>query len=147
MDRKDVIVEQEYAASPAHVWSAISDVTEMRDWYFPLDAFEPRVGFAFSFVSGNSEDKPYLHLCKVVEVIPQQKLSYTWQYDGLPGCTTVSFELSEQGGGTLLRLTHSGIETLAEGGADFKKENFIGGWNHFLKTALADYLKGQTSSA
>ena len=143
MNSNDVIIEQAYAAAPATVWKAISDVTEMRAWYFPLEAFEAEAGFSFQFVSGNSEDKPYLHLCKVVEVIPQQKLSYTWQYDGLPGCTLVSFELSERAPGTLLRLTHSDIETLAEGGADFKKENFVGGWTYFLKTALAGYLDGK----
>lgn len=142
MDSNDAIVEQLNKAAPAKVWTAISEVAEMRSWYFPLDAFEPKVGFAFSFVSGNSEDSPYLHLCEVVEVIPQKKLSYTWQYNGLPGCTTVSFELLEHRSGTLLRLTHSGIETLAEGGTDFARENFVGGWTYFLKTALADYLKG-----
>ena len=144
MDSSDVIVEQVYATAPAAVWSAISNVAEMRQWYFPLQAFTAEVGFRFSFVSGNSEGKPYLHLCEVIEVIPEKKLSYTWQYEGLPGCTTVSFGLLEHSSGTLLRLTHSGIETLAEGGADFKKENFVGGWTYFLQTALADYLKTNT---
>ena len=30
-------------------------------------------------------EKQWLHLCKVVEVIPQRKLSYSWKHDGYEG--------------------------------------------------------------
>lgn len=50
-----------------------------------------------------------------VEIVPAQKLVFTWGWEGdappvAPGSTTVVIELEPDHGGTLLRLTHSGLE-------------------------------------
>jgi hypothetical protein len=47
----------------------------MKQWYFDIKTFKPEVGFDCGFYEG-TEEKQWLHLCKIVEVIPQRKLSY-----------------------------------------------------------------------
>ena len=35
------------------VWTAITDKTWMKQWYFDLQEFKPEVGFTFEFVGGD----------------------------------------------------------------------------------------------
>ena len=111
----------------------------MKKWYFDMPAFEPVVGFEFQFTGGTPE-KQFLHLCEVMEVVPEKKLVHSWRYDGYPGNSTVTFELFAEGDKTMLRLTHTGLETLAPGGAEFARENFVMGWNAIIGTNLPKFL-------
>ena len=71
-----LILTRTFSAPVATVWRAITKVEEMRRWYFDLKEFKPRVGFEFAFVVEH-EGNTYDHRCKVTEVIPQKKISYT----------------------------------------------------------------------
>ena len=121
-----VIVERSFNAPVARVWPALTDADEMRQWYFDLKEFKPEVGFEFEFVVKH-EGNTYHHLCKVTEVIPQQKIAYTWRYKGEPGDSLVTFELLPDGDKTKLRLTHEGLETFPKTPA-YARKNFEGGW-------------------
>jgi uncharacterized protein YndB with AHSA1/START domain len=113
----------------------------MKEWYFQIAEFKPVVGFEFQFIGKTDENKEYLHLCKVTEVVPGKKLAYSWRYDGLPGNSIVTFELFAEGEKTRLKLTHTGIESFAIGGPDFVKENFVQGWTYILDKSLMGHLK------
>jgi uncharacterized protein YndB with AHSA1/START domain len=76
-----IVIERTFNAPVARVWKALTDVEEMRRWYFDLKEFRPEVGFEFEFTVEH-EGMKYHHLCKVTEVIPQKKLAYTWRYKG-----------------------------------------------------------------
>ncbi len=78
------VIERIYEAPVSKLWSAITDKDEMKVWYFDLPEFKAEPGFEFHFYGG-TEEKRYLHLCKVIEVIPLKKLSYNWRYDGYAG--------------------------------------------------------------
>ena len=121
-----VIVERSFNAPVARVWPALTDADEMRQWYFDLKEFKPEVGFEFEFVVEH-EGNTYHHLCKVTEVIPQQKIAYTWRYKGEPGDSLVTFELLPDGDKTKLRLTHEGLETFPKTPA-YARKNFEAGW-------------------
>ncbi len=121
-----IIVERSFNAPVARVWRALTDADEMRQWYFDLKEFKPEVGFEFEFVVEH-EDNTYHHLCKVTEVIPQQKIAYTWRYKGEPGDSLVTFELLPDGDKTKLRLTHEGLETFPKTPA-YARKNFEAGW-------------------
>ena len=54
------VIERTYNAPAEKVWKAITDKTQMKQWYFDLEKFEPKVGFEFSF-EGGPQDKKYLH--------------------------------------------------------------------------------------
>ncbi len=86
----------------------------------------------------------YMHQCTVTEVIPQQKLQYSWQYEGRSGYSLVSFELSATGDKTKLRLTHHGLETFPQGNPDFAWESFNGGWNEIIGKMLPEFLDKET---
>lgn len=143
MNNEPFVIERIMNAPVADVWKAITDKTEMKQWYFDLKEFKPVVGFEFSFSAG-SDAKKYLHLCKVIEVITGKKLSYTWRYDKYPGNSTVTFELFPDGSKTKLKLTHKGLETFPHDNPDFAEESFTKGWTHIIGKSLPAYLEKET---
>ena len=134
-----VFIERSFNAPVARVWKAITDVEEMRRWYFDLKEFKPEVGFEFEFIVEH-EGMKYHHLCKVTEVIPKKKLAYTWQYKGQEGNSLVTFELFANGDKTRLKLTHEGLETFPKTAA-FARENFEKGWTEIIGSELKQFLE------
>src|SRR5215467_14731535 len=105
-----VILERTLDAPVAKVWKALTDIDQMRQWYFDLKEFKPQVGFEFGFVVEH-EGHTYDHRCKVTEVLPQKKIAYTWRYHGHEGNSLVTIELFRDGTKTKLKLTHTGLES------------------------------------
>src|SRR4029077_7037528 len=102
-----IVMERTLNAPIQRVWNALTEVEEMRHWYFDLKEFKPEVGFEFEFVV-EREGMKYHHLCRVTEAVPQRKIAYTWRYKGEVGDSLVTFELFAEGMQTRLRLTHEG---------------------------------------
>src|SRR4030095_12566005 len=125
-----VIVERMFDAPVARVWKALTDVDQMRVWYFDLKELKLQIGFEFEFVVEH-EGNTYHHLCKVTEVIPEKKIAYTWRYKGEVGDSLVTFELFGEGDRTRLKLTHSGIETFPKTPA-YARKNFEAGWTEII---------------
>ena len=88
-----------------------------------------------------SEEKTYTHLCKVLEVIPNKKLSYSWRYKDYEGNSVVTFELFDEGDKTRLKLTHAGLETFPQNNKDFARESFAQGWTYIIGTSLKNFLE------
>ena len=139
MNTEPIIIEKILDAPIEKVWAAISNKNEMKKWYFDLEKFDPVPGFEFQFTGGTEEHK-YLHLCKVVEAIPNQKLSYSWRYEGHEGNSLVTFELFQEDGKTRLRLTHEGLDSFPASNPDFAKQNFVAGWNQIIGISLPEFL-------
>lgn len=140
MRNSPIIIERTFNLPAEKIWQAITDKDQMQHWYFDLAEFKAEVDFEFQFAAGPDE-KPYIHLCKVTEAIPSQKLSYSWRYDGYEGNSFVTFELFPEGSNTRLRLTHLGLDTFPRSNPDFAKENFADGWTSIIGTSLKDYLE------
>jgi uncharacterized protein YndB with AHSA1/START domain len=134
-----VIVERTFNAPVARVWKALTNVDQMRVWYFDLKEFKPQVGFEFEFIVEH-EGNTYHHLCKVTEVVPQKKIAYTWRYKGQPGDSLVTFELFGEGERTRLKLTHSGIETFPKTHA-YARKNFEAGWTEIIGSELKRFVE------
>src|SRR4051812_40046567 len=111
MNTAPIIIERVYNAPIDKVWQALTDKEQMKKWYFDVPDFKPEVGNNFSFTGKNEEGQDMLHLSTVKEVIPQNKLAYTWRYDGYAGDSLLTFELFEEGEKTRLKLTHEGLHT------------------------------------
>ncbi len=137
--KEPIIIERIFDAPVARVWQALTDSEQMKQWYFDIPNFKAEPGFEFSF-SGGPEDRQYLHLCKVTEVIPNKKLVYSWRYDGYPGNSVVSFELFDEQGKTRLKLMHTGLETFVDH-PDFARNNFVQGWTGFMDVELKKFLE------
>lgn len=140
MNNTPIIIERTFNASASTVWKAITDNDDMKQWYFPLPEFKPELGFEFCFTGGPPE-KEYLHLCKVTDVVPGKKITYSWRYDGYEGNSFVSFELLAEGEKTRIKLTHVGLETLPADNPHFAAANFVAGWTHIIGTSLKDFLE------
>ncbi|HXA02822.1 MAG TPA: SRPBCC domain-containing protein [Cytophagaceae bacterium] len=141
MKNESLVVERTYNALIEKVWKAITDKNDMKQWYFDLPGFKPEVGFEFQFTGGKDENNPYLHLCKITEVIPNEKLTYSWRYDGYEGISYVTFELFAEGNKTKLKLTHAGLETFPASNADFAKRNFAEGWTSIIGKGLKEFVE------
>lgn len=138
------VIERVYNAPIEKVWSAITNVNEMKKWYFDVPMFKPEVGNLFSFSGGPDEGKQYLHLCEVKEIVEGQKISYTWRYDGYEGNSLVTFELFKEGTKTRLKLTHDGLDTFPATNPDLARKNFEMGWTEIIGNSLSNYLAANT---
>ncbi|MEO8231560.1 MAG: SRPBCC domain-containing protein [Ignavibacteriota bacterium] len=136
-----VIKEVELNASVSKVWKAITDKEEMKQWYFDLAEFKPEAGFEFQFNGKGKEGENYLHLCKITEILPERKLTYSWRYDGFEGISFVTFELFPDVNKTKLKLTHKGVETFPIDNPDFARENFEAGWNELIGKSIKEFVE------
>jgi len=136
-----IIIEQKFETSIEIVWKTITNVNEMRQWFFDnIPDFEPKVGFKTKFTV-SSEDRKFPHIWEVTEVIHLNKIVYNWNYEGYQGDSYVTFHLSELDTYTLLTLSTKVVEDFPGDIPEFKRESCIGGWNYFIKTNLVNYLK------
>ena len=140
MENKPLIIEQDFDAPVDLVWRALTEKELMKKWYFDISDFKPEVGSKFHF-EGGREDRCYVHLCEIVEIVPYKKLKYSWKYQGHAGLSFVTFELYSLGDKTRLKLTHEGLESLPSGNPDFARENFVGGWKFLIHESLKEYLE------
>ena len=139
MKQEPFVIERTYNAPIEKVWKAITDKDQMKEWYFDLSAFKPEVGFEFEFIAGDDKMK-YHHLCKITEVVPGKKLTYSWKYKGYEGMSYVTFELFEEGDKTKLKLTHEGLDTFPKT-ESFARESFSKGWTHIIGKSLQEFVE------
>lgn len=139
--QRTVTLERSFNASKADVWRALTEKELMKQWYFDLPEFKAEVGFRFEFTGGHEDGIQYRHLCEVTEVVHEQKLVYSWKYDGYEGLSYVGFELTEEKEGTRLKLTHTGIDSFPADNPDLAIHNFEAGWNQIINTSLQDFLE------
>ncbi|WP_435413773.1 SRPBCC family protein [Psychroserpens mesophilus] len=135
-------VKQNFHQPVETVWKAITEIKEMRQWFFEnIPAFEPSVGFKTQFTV-TSENRQFPHLWEITEVIPLQKIVYNWRYEGYEGNSFVTFQLSEINSHlTELTLTTKVTEDFPDDIPEFKKESCVTGWNYFIKERLLEHLK------
>lgn len=139
-----IIIERTYNAPVEKIWKALTDVVEMKKWYFDLAEFKAEPGFEFSFYGEGTQGEKFLHLCKITDAEPNRKLRYSWRYDQYPGISYVSFELFPEGDKTKLKLTHEGLESFPADNPAFAKQNFVQGWTEITGTSLKNYLEGKS---
>lgn len=136
-----IIVEQTFNASIKTVWEAITEVAQMRKWFFEnIKSFKPEVGFKTQF-NVQSEGRNFKHLWTLTEVEPLKKIVYNWKYEEYPGNSFVHFELFEQNKKTKLRVTSIVTESFPKDIPEFKSESCKKGWNYFIKNNLKKFIE------
>jgi uncharacterized protein YndB with AHSA1/START domain len=141
MNQEPIVLERSFHAPADKVWQALTDKNKMKQWYFDIENFKPELGLEFQFYGETDDKKKYLHLCKITELIPGEKLTHSWRYDGYPGESFVKFELFDEGENTRLKLTHRGLESFPATNPDLDKKNFVMGWNQIIGTNLPSFLE------
>jgi uncharacterized protein YndB with AHSA1/START domain len=138
-----VTMERSYNAPKERVWQALTNVENLRKWFFDVSGFEPKLGFKFEF-SGDCgddiNDEHYVHYCEVTDLIEGEKLTYSWSYKDYEGMSYVTWQLFNQGEGTRVVLTHRGLDTFPKL-ANFTRDSFTGGWTYFMDEALKEFVE------
>ena len=136
-----IIVEQTYKTSIEKVWSAITELEQMKKWYFEnIPAFKAEIGFETQFNVEN-EGRIFPHVWQVTEAIPNKIIVYTWRFEGYPGDSIVTFELFEENDSVRLQLRLNVLEDFPDDIPEFRIESCIGGWDYFLKNRLKTFLE------
>ncbi len=139
--KRSIDREVTYPHPPERVWRALTDAKALGQWLMPND-FEPTVGHAFQFRTKPGPGFDGIVDCKVLEVSPHERLSYSWR--GGPIDTVVTFELTATAdGGTKLRFHQTGFRGLRASmvrlilGAGFKRM-----FKGYLPTVLGQLADG-----
>ena len=124
-ETRSLVIEREMPYAPEKIWRALTQGSLIKEWLMDND-FQPEVGHKFSFRSTPVANWNGVIESEVRIVEPNRKLSYSWVSMGLE--STVVWTLVETGGGTLLRMEHSGFRSDQD--AAYKGANY--GWQKFI---------------
>ncbi len=136
-----IIIEHVFSKTKEEVWKAITDPNEMRLWFFEnMPDYLAKVGFETKF-NVDAGERQFMHLWKITEVVPMQKLVCNWQYEGYEGSADVIYELEGDGGNSKLRVTVIGLYTFDSNIPEFTRESCEGGWHYFINQRLKEYFQ------
>jgi uncharacterized protein YndB with AHSA1/START domain len=148
---QDALVSEIRIAGPAErVFQALVDSSQVMQWWTSRDcqiesfALEPRTGGCWSYdtrqTAMNINGISKFHCDgEVLEYDPPRVLAYTWianWHDRPAQRTVVRWELAASKGGTLVRVTHSGLADLP-----VARKDYSGGWPGVLQD-LAKFVEG-----
>lgn len=111
--KPSLTLKRRFNQPPERVFSAWTQPEQIAKWFGPAGAlvthaeFEARVGGKFQIVATSPDGEEHSVSGVVREVIPDQKLVYTWAWRSTPERESlVTVEFRRDGDATLLVLTH-----------------------------------------
>jgi uncharacterized protein YndB with AHSA1/START domain len=117
-DTQEIMVDEVFPHAPETIWKTLTTGELIGRWLMSPTGFEPVAGTRFTFQTTAAGAWDGVIHCRVVEVIPNERLAYVWKGGhegnvgyGAPLDTLVTFALSKAENGTRLRLVHSGFVT------------------------------------
>jgi uncharacterized protein YndB with AHSA1/START domain len=118
-------------ASPARVYSLLTDPELLVQWMAPHAQLDPKPGGALCWTHLNGDSV----IGAFVELVPARRIVFTFGWDRAdvaipPGSTTVEIDLRPRDGGTELHLVHHGL-------AGSMADAHGGGWNNYLARLAA----------
>jgi uncharacterized protein YndB with AHSA1/START domain len=120
--------ETHIAAPPATVFAFLTDPEKILGWIGAEVTTEAHPGGIY-LVKGIG-DRGNVARGAFREVVPIHRLAYSFGWEGddevPPGSSLIEIDLIDQDGGTLLRMTHSGLPNAAQ------CANHDRGWAHYL---------------
>ena len=127
-ETRSVVIEREFGHPPEKIWRALTQPHLIEAWLMKND-FKPDVGHRFNL----SGDWGGVLDCEVLEVEPNETLSYTWDFahddPAFDLKSVVTFTLTPTGSGTHLRMEQEGFrpdQKQAFGGARAGWQQFLG---------------------
>jgi uncharacterized protein YndB with AHSA1/START domain len=111
----DVALEEVLPHPIQAVWAALTSRAAISGWLMQTAEFRPIVGARFRMKTEHLAADGWVR-AEVIEPDPPRRMVWGWSVDDAAPPTTVTFELTPHGDGTLLTLTHGGeIDPLAGG--------------------------------
>lgn len=138
----ELAIRRTFDATPAEVFDAFSQAEALAQWFSPhggevIAETDLRVGGRWALEIAQPDDEPAKVSGHYVEIIKDQRLAFTWAWAGTPDrVSKVCIDLVDQGGKTLLTLTHT--QFFDEAARDRHKQ----GWCACLDK-LGPYLTAQ----
>jgi uncharacterized protein YndB with AHSA1/START domain len=134
---QDIVVEEVLPHAAEAIWRALTTSDLIGRWLMMTPTgFEPMKGARFTFQTTPAGAWDGVIHCEVLEVTPNERLSYSWQGGddgnkqyGSRLDTIVTWTLAKVDGGTRLRLVHSGFVTPKN---DSSLGNLREGWTECL---------------
>jgi uncharacterized protein YndB with AHSA1/START domain len=121
--------ETQIAAPPATVFAFLTDPDKILRWMGTEAATEPRPGGLY-LLKGIGGTRNRTARGAFREVVPVHRLAYTFGWDGddtvPPGSSLIEIDLIDRDGGTLVRMTQSGLPTAEQCAAHAH------GWAHYF---------------
>lgn len=130
-------LEETYNHPIDRVWRAISDETEIAQWFIQAD-FKPVVGYQYTFTHESTRITG-----EVLVASKPSELRYTWIIGDPDTSSTVAWTLESIEGGTRVVLTHTGIESYGDSAAKMFG-SFKQGWTSCL-VSLLEHLSTKSS--
>ncbi len=128
-----LVLQRTLAATPDRLFAAWTRPEQVRRWFSPgpmtVDEAEldVRVGGSYRIVMRSPEGEPHSPAGVYQQVVPGEKLVFSWKWAEAELVTRVTVELRPVGDGeTELTLTHEGFVDAAD------RENHGQGWNGCL---------------
>ena len=117
-EARSIVVERPMPHPPERIWRALTVPELVREWLMESD-IAPTIGHRFTFRARPVPGWSGVTNCEVIEADEPRKLAYRWgdgseSDSGLK--TVVTWTLTPQDGGTLVRMEHSGFRPEDEGG-------------------------------
>jgi uncharacterized protein YndB with AHSA1/START domain len=122
--------ETQIAAPPATVFAFLTDPEKILSWMGTEATTETHPGGLYLVKGCGGTARNRAARGAFSEVVPVHRLAYSFGWEGdeevPPGSSLVEIDLIDRDGGTLLRMTHSGLPNAAQcAGHDH-------GWAHYL---------------
>ena len=93
--------------APEKVWRALTDPALLAEWLLPVIGFKLEAGAEFMFKTQAYPGWDGTVSCRMLEIEPNRKLSYTWTVPFLE--TVATFTLTPSALGTRLSIVQSGF--------------------------------------
>ena len=153
-DQDALVSEIHIAAPPERVFQALIDPAQAMQWWnspqCPIEAYamDARPGGRWSYDTQQTEKVKVNGVSKfhcegeVLECDPPRVLAYTWiaNWHEKEARTVVRWELAASKGGTLLRVTHSGLAAL-----EASRKDYSGGWPGVVES-IKRFVEGNPKS-
>jgi len=136
-----ITVEYQFNNSLLEVWRAITNLEEMKQWFFEdIPSFKAEAGFETSFIV-HSEARTFTHLWKITSVTELKQITYSWRYKEYPGDSFLTFKLVQENEGVMLQVRVDIIADFPDNIPEFDLESCRQGWHYFIGNRLKGYLR------
>jgi uncharacterized protein YndB with AHSA1/START domain len=127
-----IVIDEVFPHPLETIWKALTTAQLISRWLMPPTGFEATEGNAFTFQTNPAGAWDGTIHCRVLEVVPNRRLSYAWKGGderntgyGSALDTVVTWSLTPVEAGTRVRLVHSGFVTPKN---DTAYRNMSDGW-------------------
>lgn len=117
-EERKIIIERTFDAPRELVFKAFTDPKSIPQWWGPryltttVDKMDVRPGGVWRFINRDANGNEYAFNGKYLEVAPPERLSYTFEFEAMPGQVSVETATFEERGGKTKVTATAVFETL-----------------------------------